>query len=91
MLLLIAVQVIIAKKDLKVGNTFLTMSQLSNPNGTICINTNRCDLIIKNVDEVLFGYTYKGLYFSVNIFGMSATTVNTSQITMISFFLTEDM
>ena len=48
-------------------------------------------MIIKNVDEVLFGYTYKGLYFSVNIFGMSATTVNTSQITMISFFLTEDM
>ena len=61
------------------------MSNLSNQNGTTCIN------IIKNVDEVLFGYTYKGLYFSVNIFGMSATTVNTSQITMISFFLTEDM
>lgn len=49
------------------------MSNLSNQNGTTCIN------IIKNVDEVLFGYTYKGLYFSVNIFGMSATTVNTSQ------------
>ena len=42
MLLLIAVQVIIAKKDFNVGNTFLTMSQLSNPNGTICINTNSC-------------------------------------------------
>ena len=81
MLLLIAVQVIIAKKNLKVGNTFQAISKHSNQHGTTCINTHRWskDLITKNVDEVLFGYTYKGLYFSVNIFGISATTVNTSQ------------
>ena len=83
MLLLIAVEVIIAKKNLKVGNTFQAISKHSNQHGTTCINTHRCydvkDLITKNVDEVLFGYTYKGLYFSVNIFGISATTVNTSQ------------
>ena len=76
MLLLIAVQVIIAKKNLKVGNTFQAISKHSNQHGTTCINTHRCT---KNVDEVLFGYTYKGLYFSVNIFGILATTVNTSQ------------
>ena len=58
MLLLIAVQVIIAKKNLKVGNTFQAISKHSNQHGTTCINTHRC------YDVELLRFDYKECWWS---------------------------